>query len=82
VRLDGNAAAGALTHAFGRDLTTCVGTCAGCEAPEAVGAMHLYRGAGLVLRCPHCESVLMRVVHAEARTWIDLRGLVTLDLRT
>jgi uncharacterized protein DUF6510 len=33
-----------------------------------------------VLRCPTCESVLMRVVRGPDRTWLDLRGLRTLQI--
>ena len=50
--LDGNAAAGLLQEVFADEMTTAVGTCDNCGASEAVGAVHLYRGAGIVLRCP------------------------------
>jgi hypothetical protein len=79
--LDGNAAAGVLGEIFAAEITTAVGTCAGCGASDAVGAVHLYRAAGLVLRCPHCDAVLVRIVDAGSRRWIDLRGLRTLEVR-
>ena len=82
LRLDGNAAAGVLAEVFAAEMTTAVGTCDGCGATDAVGAVHVYRGAGLVLRCPHCNGVLMRVVESESRVWIDLRGLRSLEVRT
>jgi Zn finger protein HypA/HybF involved in hydrogenase expression len=81
LRLDGNAAAGALQELFAVEITTAVGTCAGCGAAEPVGAVHLYRSAGLVLRCPHCESVLLTLVEGRGRVWVDLRGLRSLELR-
>jgi hypothetical protein len=78
--LDGNAAAGVLQEIFSVEMTTAVGTCDNCGADGAVGAVHLYRGAGLTLRCPSCEAVLMKIVTTETRTWIDLRGLRTVQL--
>lgn len=80
LRLDGNAAAGVLAQVFAADVTAAIGTCDGCGASDAVGAVHVYRGAGLVLRCPHCDAVLIRIVESETRTWIDLRGLRSLEL--
>jgi hypothetical protein len=43
--------------------------------------VRVYRGAGVVLRCPSCESGLMKIVTDGARAWIDPRGLRTLELR-
>lgn len=81
--LDGNAAAGELRELFAVDLTAAVGRCAGCGTSGPVGQAHLYSQApGLVLRCPSCESVLLRLVVAEGRTWLDMRGLVSLQIRT
>jgi hypothetical protein len=79
--LDGNAAAGLLREVFATEMTTSVGTCDGCGAVDAVGAARVYHGAGVVLRCPSCESALMKIVTDGARVWIDLRGLRTLELR-
>jgi hypothetical protein len=81
LRLDGNAAAGILREVFASEMTTAVGTCGSCGAVDAVGAVHVYVAAGLVLRCPSCESVLMRIVETETRLWIDLSGLRSLELR-
>jgi Zn finger protein HypA/HybF involved in hydrogenase expression len=81
LRLDGNAAAGLLQEVFAMEMTTAVGTCGSCGAEDSVGAVHLYVSAGLVLRCPHCDSVLMRVVEARSRVWVDLSGVRSLELR-
>ena len=78
--VDGNAIAGLLESVFGRDLTSASGRCSGCGAEREVGAVHVYRAAGLVARCPDCDTVLLRVVAAGDRVWIDLRGLATLEL--
>ncbi len=80
LRLDGNAAAGILHEVFTTEVTTAIGTCRGCGAVDAVGAVHLYVAAGIVLRCPHCDSVLVRIVDGGSRIWIDLSGLRTLEL--
>jgi hypothetical protein len=81
LRLDGNAAAGILREVFASEMTTAVGTCGNCSAVNAVGAVHVYHGAGVVLRCPSCESVLMRIVESETRLWIDLTGVRSLELQ-
>lgn len=80
VRLDGNSIAGVLESVFGRDLTVALGVCGGCGAERQVGAMHVYRAAGIVVRCPDCDMVLMRVVESPQRTWIDMQGLVTTQI--
>jgi hypothetical protein len=79
--LDGNAAAGILQELFAVEMTIAVGTCDSCGAAGEVGRAHLYRGAGIVLRCPSCDAILMTLVTAGGRAWIDLRGLQTLELR-
>jgi hypothetical protein len=80
--LDGNAAAGTLQAIFSVEITTAAGTCDGCGAVEPVGAVAVYaRAAGTVLRCRHCDSVLVKIVTDGERTWVDLRGLRSLELR-
>ena len=80
-RLDGNAAAGALSQLVATEMTAALGTCAGCGSVEAVGAVHAYFSAGVVLRCPHCDGVLVRIVESRSRVWVDFRGLRSLELR-
>jgi hypothetical protein len=81
LRLDGNAAAGVLREVFGSEMTTALGTCGSCGAVGPVGAVHVYVSAGMVLRCPSCEAVLMRIVESESRLWVDLTGLRSIELR-
>ena len=78
--LDGNAVAGLLQDVFAADLTTALGSCATCRATEPVGATHVYRGAGIVLRCPHCDNALAAIVRDERRVWISLQGIRALEL--
>jgi len=78
--LDGNAIAALLQEVFAVEMTTAIGTCGGCGAAGPVGAVHVYRGAGIVLRCPHCNNVLAKLVRAERRVWISLSGIRSLEL--
>jgi hypothetical protein len=78
--LDGNAVAGLLQEVFAVEMTTALETCGGCGATEPVGAVHVYRGAGVVLRCPHCTNVLGTIVESRTRTWITLGGTRVLGI--
>ncbi len=82
--LDGNAAAGPLREVFSLDLTAATGRCAGCGWTAAMGGVRVYsRAPGIVLRCPGCEAVLLRLVQDPGppeRTWLDLRGLAVLQV--
>ena len=78
--LDGNAVAGLLQEVFAVEMTTAIGTCDGCGAVEAVGAIHVFRGAGVVLRCPHCNNPLIKIVRDDTRLWIGFPGIRTLEV--
>jgi Zn finger protein HypA/HybF involved in hydrogenase expression len=80
--VDGNAIAGLLQEVFAVEMTTAVATCSTCGAAEAIGAVHVYRGAGTVLRCPHCDNVLAKIVKDGERIWIDLQGIRNLQIST
>lgn len=73
--LDGNALAGTLEAAFGRDMTVVPGRCANCGAVNVVAALRAYvRAPGSVLRCPACDAVVLRVVEVEDAVYVDARG--------
>ena len=78
--LDGNAIAGLLQEVFAVEMTTAIGTCAGCGEAEPVGAAHVFRGAGVVMRCPHCDNVLVTIVKDGTRVRIGFVGIRTLDV--
>ena len=79
--LDGNAVGGLFADVFVAEITAAATRCDGCGAVEAVGALRAYVGGpGTVLRCLHCESVVMRIVRDGDRCWLDLRGLRWLQL--
>jgi threonine dehydrogenase-like Zn-dependent dehydrogenase len=74
--VDGNAIGGLLTEVFGREVTDACGRCRECGTENYVGALHVYRAAGIVVRCPSCQAVLLRVVEAREQIWIELDGLL------
>jgi hypothetical protein len=37
-------------------------------------------GMGTVIRCPSCDTVLIRMVHAKERCWLDMRGVRVLQI--
>jgi hypothetical protein len=81
LRLDGNGIGGLLAEVFAPEPTAGAGTCNGCGASGAVGELHVYVHApGVVVRCPSCDAVLLRVVRARGRYLLDLRGLRVLEL--
>ena len=78
--LDGNAVAGLLQEVFAVEMTTAIGSCNGCGASNPVGATHVFRGAGIVMRCPQCDNVLVTIVKHDARVWIGFSGVRTLQV--
>ena len=80
--LDGNAAGGILQEVFPFEMTTALGTCAGCGATKEMGALSVYmHGMGMVIRCPDCDNVLIRVVRARGEYWLDMQGVRVLRLK-
>ena len=80
--VDGNAVAGMLQEVFAVEMTSAMGTCDGCGAREPIGAVHVFLGAGAVLRCPHCDTALMKIVSSDGRVWLSLPGMRSLELTT
>lgn len=81
--MDGNAAAGEIGSLLSIDVTTATGECAGCGTAGPLAAARMYGPSpGLVLRCPACSGVLLRIVQGTGRAWLDLRGLTYLQVAT
>ena len=76
--LDGNAVAGLLQEVFAVEMTTATVTCNGCGATGPVGALHVFRGAGIVMRCPHCDNALVTIVEGDRGVWMGFAGARTL----
>jgi len=76
MRLDGNAAAGALGEVFSFEATTSEYACAGCGRAGRLGEamVHEVRGLGMVVRCPECDNALIRLARTRDRLVVDLGG--------
>ena len=76
LRLDGNAAGGALREIFAQEMTTAVATCAGCGTAREIGALLEYgHGMGIVLRCPGCDTPMLRFVRTPGWRHLDASGI-------
>jgi hypothetical protein len=75
VALDGNAAGGLLQELFALDVTAAEVVCGGCGTVAAIGAVRAFGGSmGAILRCAHCDTVLLRLTHTPAGLWLDMQG--------
>jgi Zn finger protein HypA/HybF involved in hydrogenase expression len=79
--LDGNATAGALGELFTFDVTLAVTTCANCRDTRPIAELRAYvQAPGIVLCCPSCGGVQLRLVRSTDRAWLDLRGIQVLQI--
>jgi hypothetical protein len=79
--LDGNAAAGLLSEIFAMEMTTSPTQCANCGKQGELGTLLTFMHApGVVLRCPACENVLIRIVETPDSFYLDARGAVYVRL--
>ncbi len=82
-KLDGNAAAGILQEIFPFDMTLVQATCTGCGATDVIGALAAYiHEMGTIVRCPSCDTALIRVAQTRGRTFLDMRGVRVLQIST
>jgi len=73
--LDGNAAGGFLSELFAFDVTAASVICEGCDTESEVAQALVYGGAmGALLRCAHCNHVVIRLVRTPHGFWLDMRG--------
>jgi len=80
-KLDGNAAAGMLQAIFPFEMTLVQVTCTGCGATIAIGATAAYmHGMGTIVRCPFCDTALIRVTQIKGRYFLDMRGVLVLQI--
>lgn len=79
--LDGNAVAGLLREVFALEMTASPTRCAHCGAVGALGTLLAFtRAPGVVLRCPACEQVVVRIVETAEAIYLDARGAAYLRL--
>ena len=82
LKLDGNAPGGELREIFCAEMTIARSTCAACGAVREMAELTVYAHApGTVFRCRSCEAVLVRIVRAGDRIWLDPSGVSCLELR-
>jgi hypothetical protein len=73
--VDANAVGGLLATVFGIDVTGSPGQCATCHTVSVMGTMRVYmRGPGVVVRCPACAEVVLRIVETPTATFLDVSG--------
>ena len=79
--VDGSGVGGLLASVFGGEMTAAPGKCAHCNTVSIVGTMRVYlRGPGVVLRCPACAEVVLRVVETPTATIVDVSGISSLRI--
>jgi len=81
MRMDGNAAAGALREIFSQEMTVATATCIGCGAEHEIGALLDYgHTMGIVLRCPGCDAAMLRMSRTPAWLYLDTSGISCLKV--
>ena len=79
--LDGNAAAGELSNIFDMDVTGAEDSVS-IAARKAILRVTFVCKVPAVARCAVCEHVLLRLVNARQRVFLDMRGMTRLILDT
>jgi predicted RNA-binding Zn-ribbon protein involved in translation (DUF1610 family) len=72
---DGNGVAGLLAEVLAVDATSMVRTCQACGDEQPVAAHRAYHGAGVVLRCPSCGVVAVRIADHGDAVAVEWHGL-------
>lgn len=76
---DGSSIGGLLAAVFGRDVTAEEERCAHCGTVSVVATLRVYeRGPGVVVRCPACTDVILRIVETPVGVRIDASGATRL----
>ena len=77
--VDGSGVGGLLAAAFGADVTAMPEQCAHCGTVSVIATMRAYvRGPGIVIRCPACTDIVIRIVDTPTGTRIDVGGATRL----
>jgi hypothetical protein len=81
MHLDGNAAGGVLRDVFAQEMTAALASCGGCGAVGALGTLLQYgQPMGVVLRCPTCQTAVLRIVRTPGFLRLDLSGIGLLTI--
>ena len=71
---DGNHVAGLLAEFLSADITSMRRRCQSCHSEHPLAEHRAYHGAGVVLRCPSCSDVALRIGTAEGELVLEWRG--------
>ena len=74
LKLDGNAIGGLMLELFGTDMSTAAASAAAAAHTRRWRGSTSTSAAGIVVRCRHCQAVMIRIVQGRGRTWLDLSG--------
>lgn len=74
LHIDGNGVGGLLAEVLGVDPTTVRRRCASCGDVRALAEHRAYQGAAMVLRCPSCSDVGVRIGVIGTEVAVDWRG--------
>lgn len=77
--IDGNGIGGLLGEIFAAEPTTAQRICQSCGAQHPAGAHRAYTGAGVVLRCPTCGDLAVRVAQRAGTRVVEFRGTWIFD---
>jgi hypothetical protein len=79
--IDGNGVGGLLAEVLGVDPTTVRRRCANCGDVRTLAEHRAYAGAAMVLRCPSCEDVAVRIGEIGGEIAVDWRGTFLVQRR-
>jgi hypothetical protein len=77
VHTDGNGVAGLLGELLAVEMTAMQRRCHSCGAENPLAAHLAYHGAGVVLRCPACADVALRIGVRDDALVVEWRGTFT-----
>ena len=70
-----------LEEIFPVEMSMVMMRCTGCGTMAQAGAQVVYLDApGMVMRCLHCQSVLLTMVRSDGRYWLNLPGVACLQI--
>jgi uncharacterized protein DUF6510 len=82
MNVDGNAVAGALSELFVPDMTAARARCGGCGVSREIAELLVFaHGMGMVIRCPDCDGVVMRMSRTPTHVWLDASGATSIAIR-
>ena len=71
---DGNESAGVLGRLLAVEVTTVRRRCQSCHAEHPLAEHRAYHGAAVVLRCPACDDIAVRVAERDDDVVVEWRG--------